>query len=196
MKRVVSNKQAFTLIELLVVILIIGILAAVAVPQYQKAVEKSKAVEGMTLVKSVYGAFENYYLAHGEYPTSFSQLDIDVPGTQIASNADKTAGTDVYQVDDDWAIYLRGKDYEGVAAVRMRGPYAGAGFAMWHYYYKYANANIPLRTLVCEEVETPWFSAQPRYDQAALGEGGYCNKLFQGQVKKSGKDSSDTFTLP
>ena len=69
----------FTLIELLVVVLIIGILAAVAVPQYQLAVDKSKFASNMPLLDATRTAQEAYYLANGQYATEFDQLDMQIP---------------------------------------------------------------------------------------------------------------------
>ncbi len=72
-------QKAFTLIELLVVVLIIGILSAIALPQYQKAVIKTRFSTLKSLVKSIAVAQEVYYLANNTYATSFDDLDIDLP---------------------------------------------------------------------------------------------------------------------
>ncbi len=71
--------RAFTLIELLVVVLIIGILAAIAVPQYQKAVMQSRATQLLTATKQLWDAQEAYFLQHGKYTTKIDDLDISFP---------------------------------------------------------------------------------------------------------------------
>ncbi len=70
------NKRAFTLIELLVVVLIIGILAAIALPQYQLAVGKSRYAALKNTTKTLKGATERYYLLYNSLPTKFDDLDI------------------------------------------------------------------------------------------------------------------------
>lgn len=73
-------RMGFTLIELLVVVLIIGILASIAIPQYFKVVEKARVAEAMSVISSVKSAQERYLARGGTYTSDFTQLDIMYPG--------------------------------------------------------------------------------------------------------------------
>jgi len=72
------DRHGFTLIELLVVVLIIGILASVAMPQYFKSVEKSRSAEAVEAAESIVGAEERYYMKNGSYTNNLSDLDVSV----------------------------------------------------------------------------------------------------------------------
>ena len=83
------KNHAFTLIELLVVVLIIGILAVIALPQYQRAVEKARLSEAIINVRHLYNALEVYRLANGSYPT------VQTLGTQDPSSFGELLGVDI-----------------------------------------------------------------------------------------------------
>lgn len=76
------RKHGFTLTELLVVILIIGILAAVALPQYFNAVNLSRLNALLPTAKALKEAQERVYLASGKYTDTVTDLDLSAPGVK------------------------------------------------------------------------------------------------------------------
>lgn len=82
----------FTLIELLVVVLVIGILAAIALPQYQKAVWRSRLMADLTGVVHIRDAYEVFFLQNGRYPTTvdeFKGMDIGLSSiTSVETDSD------------------------------------------------------------------------------------------------------------
>ena len=91
--------RGFTLIELLVVVLIIGILASVALPQYTKAVAKSRYSQLITAGKSLKDAMEIYYMANGDYPQYWGDLDIEFKGCTADTSARYMLWCDNFAVD-------------------------------------------------------------------------------------------------
>lgn len=69
----------FTLMEMLVVVIIMGVLASIALPQYQKAVQKARWVEVLTVADALNTAEEEYWLAYREYTPQISDLTIRIP---------------------------------------------------------------------------------------------------------------------
>lgn len=119
----IKKNAAFTLIELLVVVLIIGILAAVALPQYQKAVEKSRASQALAIIKSFLNAQHLYYMANGEYTNSLEDLDISMPWT----GTEKWYSGRPAVSNGEWSLQTN-PDYKAVYVGRIGGPYKGAGY--------------------------------------------------------------------
>lgn len=124
------NDGAFTLIEILVVVLIIGILAAIALPQYQRAVLKARVVEVEINLRAMYQSIERYYLENGRYPiqgysvafNSLSDLDIVAPACKmLPRDGDTSFESCSYEYGSVYGahsvFYARGKKLSGITGL-------------------------------------------------------------------------------
>ena len=110
-------KKAFTLIELLVVVLIIGILAAIALPQYERAVEKSRLAEAKIILRHIADAQRAYYMTNGKYSENLDELGVDIPGKDVPSQEGRK-DTNSFR----YAAYRMG-NVENTIAFASRLPY-------------------------------------------------------------------------
>jgi len=79
MKKIKNGSQGFTLLELLIVVLIIGILAAIALPQYQLSRDKTEFIKLQSVAVSLRDAYNEYILIHGRGTRNFGDLSVNLP---------------------------------------------------------------------------------------------------------------------
>ncbi len=121
-------KKGFTLIELLVVVLIIGILAAIAVPQYTKAVEKSRMSEVLTMIRSLEQAVDVHVLANGIDSYNIDVLaDADIDLENLTSR--EVSNNVPARCSKDWCYLTACHEgtYCAVGAARVTEEYNGVG---------------------------------------------------------------------
>lgn len=103
-------RKGFTLLELLIVVVVIGILASIAIPQFFRVAERARAAEAINILGAVRRAEIRYYSEHGVLTSSGAQIDLELPpkkfftsfvmstptytgGTEIMANAERSAAS-------------------------------------------------------------------------------------------------------
>ena len=156
MKKMKVNKKGFTLIEMLVVVLIIGILAAIALPQYQMAVTKAKVASMLPLMRRWYDALAEYKLQHGDYGTGDNYPNGATLGVSWPSDWDDgTCGDneECFSNGGFWHDCFANEDFTG-AVYCNRDINNNSGFQITMYQPDESNFNGVAGKMVCEAYGT------------------------------------------
>lgn len=173
-------KRGFTLIELLVVVLIIGILTAIALPKYEKTVEKAKVMKMLPLYRHVIQAIHEYDMATGRsMPPNFDTLGPILPGDWTGTDTSiATSGN------GEWSLELyTGNAWRFLKLRHEMGTYTGGAFIYVFRDSILQHNKFPTRlTIVCSEAT-----------DMSTGQGGFCQKIFGGQYIGGNGDYLYTF---
>ncbi len=108
MRRFKNTQGGFELVELAVVVVIIGILAAFAVPKFLNSVERSRATEAVSYLSTVQAAQERYHARHGSYAPAMAALEIDLPALEYFETSGIDA-SDPKALQTEWSMTLTRK---------------------------------------------------------------------------------------
>lgn len=137
MKKINQNRRGFTLVELLTVVLILGVLISIALPQYTRSIERSRATEAMVGLKSLNDAVYAYAAGRSgdtACPVSFKKLATLLNG-KITNNGRTLETKDfIYTINSASNALIPGTDCPGVTAKRNAG--TKYDYVIWNPYRK------------------------------------------------------------
>ena len=170
-----GKNAGFTLIELLVVVLIIGILAAVAVPQYEKAVKKARAAKLLPWIQSLQQAQQLYYLNNGKYATCFNDLEIDLQNFTV-QNENNGCATRMFMGEGTNKITMQIFRGGGLMGVFM-GNFMNSGFGGYGVDLQ-KNSSLSCAEYACHAVESGSFCKKVLGTAATPATNEWCIRLF------------------